>query len=99
MAMHYDTLAGDTKMSKWNQGDVIKMEKVRTLLCDIYTKNDEMDDDDKHLSTLITNVIVASLLLRTTLEASVSESVRGETVEEQIIKVRQAKYDRENTDD
>tara|TARA_B110000208_G_scaffold44919_1_gene59580 strand:- start:1489 stop:1848 length:360 start_codon:yes stop_codon:yes gene_type:complete len=101
MATHYVTSVGDIKMSKfpqetWNQGDVIKMEKVRTLLCDIYTKSGEMDEN-KHLSTLITNVIVASLLLRTSLEDSVSDSVRDQTVEEQIIAVRQAKYDREES--
>ena len=53
--------------NNWNQGDVIKMEKVRTLLCDIYTKSGETDEN-KPLATLITNAICASLLLRVQLE-------------------------------
>ena len=82
--------------NNWNQGDVIKMEKVRTLLCDIYTKSGETAEN-KPLATLITNVICASLLLRVQLEDEVAESIEG-TIEEQIISVRAAKYDRENSE-
>ena len=83
--------------NNWNQGDVIKMEKVRTLLCDIYTKSGETAEN-KPLATLITNVICASLLLRVQLEDEVAESME-DTIEEQIIAVRAAKYDRENCND
>ena len=79
--------------NNWNQGDVIKMEKVRTLLCDIYTKSGETTEN-KPLATLITNAICASLLLRVQLETELAESIEG-TIEEQIIAVRAAKYDRE----
>ena len=50
------------------------------------------------LATLITNAICASLLLRVQLEDEVAESIEG-TIEEQIIAVRAAKYDRENCND
>ena len=82
--------------NNWNQGDVIKMEKVRTLLCDIYTKSGETTEN-KPLATLITNAICASLLLRVQLETEIAESIEG-TIEEQIIAVRAAKYDRENSE-
>jgi hypothetical protein len=83
--------------NNWNQGDVIKMEKVRTLLCDIYTKSGDTREN-KPLDTLITNAICASLLLRVQLETEIAEAIEG-TIEEQIIAVRAAKYDRENSND
>lgn len=82
--------------NNWNQGDVIKMEKVRTLLCDIYNKSGETAEN-KPLATLITNAICASLLLRVQLEYEVAESME-DTIEEQIIAVREANYDRENSE-
>lgn len=83
--------------NNWNQGDVIKMEKVRTLLCDIYTKSGDTREN-KPLDTLITNAICASLLLRVQLETEIAEAIEGK-IEEQIIAVRAAKYDRENSND
>ena len=83
--------------NNWNQGDVIKMEKVRTLLCDIYTKSGDTREN-KPLDTLITNAICASLLLRVQLETEIAEVIEG-TIEEQIIAVRAAKYDRDNSND
>ncbi|MDA9550237.1 hypothetical protein N9Q02_01005 [bacterium] len=82
--------------NNWNRDDVIKMEKVRTLLCDIYTKSGETVEN-KPLATLITNAICASLLLRVQLETELAESIE-DTIEEQIIAVREAKYDRENSE-
>ena len=83
--------------NNWNQGDVISMEKVRTLLCDIYVKAEDNKQKDDKLNRLLVDAICSSLHLRLFVEDQL-KSQREQTVEEQIIAVREAKYDRENSE-